>query len=311
MAQTVTDIKAVMTTKFMANEDIATKYGFVVGANFEQTFSKVSLESIIFYIVAYSVWLLQCLFDTHEANMNELILTKKPHNRRWYRDKTLAFRFGRALNPDTDEYNLAGIDEQTITGELVVKYASAFEYQGRVFIKVAGGSDTAKEKLTLDQETALNEYLSEIKDAGVFIGKDNTKKTKVINEDADHFALTIKIWYDPLVLDATGKSLSIGTYPVKNAITDFVQNRIPFNGEYKNMSLVDVLQKTEGVVIPELTLAQECSASDFDAAQTANETIPWQPITAKAIPESGYYKIYDETADLHIEYIPYQTIESV
>ena len=93
MAQTVSEIKAVMTAKFMADPNNASAYGFTVGDNFEQTFSKVSLESIIFFIVAFAHFILQSLFDTHKAEMTALLDTKKPHRLKWYRDKALQFRF--------------------------------------------------------------------------------------------------------------------------------------------------------------------------------------------------------------------------
>lgn len=307
MAQTVSEIKAVMTAKFMADPNNASAYGFTIGDNFEQTFSKVSLESILFYIVAFAHFILQSMFDTHKTEMTALLDAKKPHRLKWYRDKALQFRFGRELNEETGEYDLTGIDLQTIESELVVKYASCFEYQGKVFIKVAGGSDTAKEKLSPEIKLSLENYFSRIKDAGVVIGDDSTKKTSVINEDADYFATQFTIYYDPLILDGNGMHLTLGTYPVKEAIKDFIENRIPFNGEYRNSSLVDALQLVEGVVIPELTGAQGCSSIEYLAVGIS----ALKPITAKAIPYSGYYKIYDDDMFLTISYEAYQTIESV
>lgn len=299
MAQAIADIKAGMTIRFMANQVNADAYGFTVGDDFETTFSKVSFESIMFDNIAYSMWLVQKQSDTDQSDTAALIDTKKPHRLKWYRDQALAFRFGRALVVDTDVYDLSGIDDlSTIANELVVQYASAFEYQGKLFIKVSGGTSTAKTVLTTEQYTALVDYFEEIKDAGVRI--------VIVNEAADHFASQLIIYYDPLVLYGNGMHLNLGTYPVVDAINDFVQNKIPFNGEYRNMALLDMLVGVTGVVIPELTGVQGCSDADFQKSGADAFTA----ITSKAIPDSGYYKIYNPT-DLNIIYKAYQTIESV
>jgi len=288
MARSIAAIKAGMTADFMANETIATAYGFAAGASFEDTFSKVSIESILFFIVASAIWVLESLFDTHKQELSDLLSTKKPHRLKWYRDKALAFQFGRSLAEDEDVY------DTIVESERVVKYASAVEYQGKLYIKVAGGSDTDKQPISAAAETSLSAYLAEIKDAGV--------KIELVNQPADHIKLALDIYYDPMVFAATGLRNDNGADTIRDAIKAYLQN-LPFNGEYRNADLIDRLQALDGVVIPELKDAQTISHADYAAGS-------WTTIQAKSLPVSGYYKIYSD-ADLSLRFIAYQTIESV
>ncbi len=299
MARTVSEIKKEMTTAFMYDATVAAQYEFTLGADFDATFSKVSIENILFFIVACANWTLENLFDKHKEELTTLIDTKKPHRLKWYRDKTLAFQYGRSLDIDSDVY------AEVVESEKIVKYASVTEYQGRLYIKVAKG-ETTKEVLSNAEQTALENYLNEIRDAGVRIG-DVPNKVTVTNQPADHFNLTMDVYYDPLVFGADGLQLANGADKVRDTIKDFVENRIPFNGEYRNSLLVDTLQALNGVIIPELILAKTISHANFIAT---TGTVTWETIRAKHLPVSGYYKVYDE-ADLQLNFIAYQTITSV
>lgn len=293
MARTVATIKNEMTLNFMADEAIANAYNFTAGDSFDETFSRVSIESIIFSIVAIAIFIVETLFDTHSNEVTAEIDTRKPHGLKWYRDKTLAFQFGRSLLPESDTYNVI---DQT---ERVVKFAAVSEYQGRLFIKVAGGSDISKQRLTNEQQFALEFYLNEVRDAGVQIGAEQGQST-VTNLNADHFKAKVNIYYNPMVFDSSGVRLDSGENTVRNAITDYVQNRIPFNGEYRNDLLVDVLQKIDGVIIPQLVEAS--SMPDGGSNHLS--------IAVRVLPESGYFKVYNE-GDLILNFIAYQTVDTI
>ena len=291
MARTVDVIKKGMTDAFMSDTNLASAYGFTLNSDFYAFFSKFSIESIIFYIVAYALWLVESLFDIHKSEMTTLLDTDKPHRLKWYTDKVLAFQFGRSLAQDSDVY------DTIVDSEIVVQFASANEYQGRVYIKVKGANGT----LTSDQQTALQAYLADIKDAGVKIGDDPTNTT-VINEAADHFSAQLNIYYDPMVFNASGLNLSTGLNTVSDTIKDFVQNQMPFNGEYRNVSLIDALQLIDGVVIPDILLVKKITHADFLAGN-----VQWTNIAVKDLPDSGYYEIYNDS-DLVLNFIPYQSV---
>lgn len=285
MAKTIQEWKDIMTAEFISHETIKTMYRLSDGRTFDEQFSKVSLESILFYIVAFAAWTLDTLFDLHRADMEALLDTKKPHRLKWYRDKALAFQFGYALEEDSDVYDNTALTEEQITESMVVKYAAAVEDGSEVLIKVAGGDDTNRQQITAEQETALTAYFKEIRDAGV--------KLSVINRRADSFWAAITIYYDPMVLDGDGNSLNGGDEPVRIAVEKYI-GTLPFNGEYNNMALIDNMQVVPGVVIATL---QE--------SKYKYGLYEFIPIVDKVTPDSGYFKIYDP-ADLEIKYEPYE-----
>ena len=288
MARTIATIKADLASQFMSDSTLAEKYGFTVGNDFDSTFSKVSFESIWLYICAYCAYVIEVLFDTHKSEIDTLLDEQKPHRRNWYENKALAFMYGYSLVTDEDYYDTSRLTDSQITTAKVVQYAAAVEKSGVVYLKIAGGSSGSRAPITTAQQTAFEAYIKDIKDAGVVI--------EVVNTAPQYYRLTMTLWYDPMVLDDKGAKLSDGTYPVTAAVKSFIDN-LDFNGEYRNAALVDVLQNIDGVVIPELALAE-----------LSNDGITWTAVDAKATPDSGYCKIYNEATDLLITYKAYQSI---
>lgn len=281
MARTITEIKKEMTEVFMANDTIKTVYGIDPDRSFEDQFSKASLESVLFYVVAACMWTLEKLFDRHKQEVDELISELKPHSLRWYANKAKAFRYGKSLMADTDGYDNTGWSEEKIRAQQVVKYAAVMEKDAVVYVKVATGEEGRRKPLTLDEKLALTAYFQEVKDAGV--------KLKVVNEPADEFHLEIDVYYDPQVFDNRLQRLDGTGQAVHDRVASFVEN-LPFNGEYRNSALINALTALEGVVLVELKKA------------TANG----KPVDAKCVPEAGYFRV--DKKNLGIKAIAYETI---
>ena len=284
MARSITDIKTSITTEFMNSSIFATLYGFAVGDSFDATFSKVSFESQLFYIAAFIANAVEKLFDTHKQEVIELIAEDKSHTKNWYKNKALAYMSGYELGEDTDTYDVSELTTELIATAKVVKYAAVVEKANVVYIKVAGDG---LHPLTDDQEAGLIAYFKEVKDAGV--------KLQVINREADFFKATITVYYDPMVLNSAGINAVTGTETVRSAVTAFIGS-LPFNGEYRNTTLIDSLQLLDGVVMPELV-----------NSQTSTDGLTWNDVDAYVTPDSGYMKIY-EVADLTINYVAYETV---
>lgn len=284
MARTLQQIKQELAESFMADTTLAAKYGFTAGASFDTTFSKVSIENILIFIVAAAIWTHEKLFDTHKAEVEDIIARMKPHTLRWYVDKVKLYRHGQPLIEGTDQYDDTGLTDEDIAARQVVHFAAATEAAATVYIKVATSESNAKQPLSPDQLEGLKAYIHEVKDAGV--------RVQIINEAACRLRLDVIVYYDPMVLNGQGMD-SETHYPVNEAIKSYIEN-LPFNGEYSNMALTDTLQKVEGVVIPEIVSASE--SYDGEAFTLIN---------VKATPYSGYY-IFDED-DVNINYMPYES----
>ena len=283
MARSIEQIKSSMAEAFMQDTNLATKYGFEVGADFNNTFSKVSIESLILYIIAASIWTLEKLFDTHTAEVTDYIATMKPHSLRWYVEKAKAFMYGVPLINGTDQHNTEGMTDEQINQAKIVTFAACTEANATLYLKVAKAGPAP---LTTDEKAAFVAYLHEIKDAGVRID--------VISEHGDYLNLNMVIYYDPLLINANGENKATGNKVVEDAIKAYIEN-IPFNGEFRKNELEDAIQAVEGVVMLELGVVEH---SETGEDGTFEEVIPY------CKPTSGYFKF--DHADLSgVTYQPY------
>lgn len=263
--RTIDEIKSGIESDFMNNETAASAYGFAVGDSFSGHFSKVSVESVLFYIFAAAAWVLEKLFDSFRDEVEIRIENIKPHRPLWYRNKVLDFMKGLELIPDTDLYDTSGMTEGDIAAAHVVKHAVAAESEDEsvLTIKVAGESGGQRCKLDDATQTQLSAYLAEIKDAGVRIS--------LVNQNPDIFNCEVEVYYNPMLLPENVQTAC------EAAIKSYVEN-LPFNGEYTNMALVDALQAVEGVKIVEF---KEATTNAPDGAAV--------PINGCVIPVAGYF----------------------
>lgn len=243
--------------------------------------SKVAVWRLITYIISVAIYTLEILFDGHKAETDTKIASLKPHTARWYRQKALAFQHGFSLVNEADYYDNTGIDEQLLEQSKIVKYSAVTESEteSRVIIKIATELGSELSPIDGAQKQAFDAYMAEIKDAGVNI--------TVINFLPDKLFLSMRIFYDPLVLDANGNSIIDGGKPVETAIKQYLKE-LPFNGELVLAHLVDRLQKVNGVVIPQIDNAQ---SSWIDT--TIDDYGQPQQINVKTVPISGYFKVVD------------------
>ena len=290
--RTISDIKKELTDAFMANDQLQAAYGFAPGTAFDKQFSRISLESLLLYIVAFAQWTLEKLFDTHTQEVIDYIATMKPHTLRWYQEKAKAFLYGFKLIDGTDQFDTTGKSDDEIAQAQVVKFAAVTESGATLYLKIAGEESGRPKKLDASQKAAFEAYLHEYKDAGV--------RVDVTSEQGDYLRLSLDVYYNPLLLTATGQSKSDGTYPVEDAIKSYIE-QLPFNGEYRNNALVDAIQQTTGVVMVQL----------HSAAQSV-DNVTYNPVAAFCTPFAGYFE-YDRDGAKTIQtinYIPYGTDEN-
>lgn len=276
MARTIAEIKDGIAGDFMRNEDVARAYGFEAGDSFTAHFSKVSVESVLFYIFACAAWVVESLFDEHRREVSSCIEEILPHRPKWYRDKVLGFMKNKVLIADTDRYDTEGMSEDDIAAAKVVKHAVAVENNDAsiLTIKVAGENGGMRQRLDGETETQLAAYIAEFKDAGVRIN--------LVNIDADTFNCEVDIFYDPMLLPEEVESAC------RETVRAYIEN-LPFNGEYTNMALVNELQKVEGVKIVEFR----------GATTSASEETTVVPINARHVPVAGYFKAGTITINRH------------
>ena len=294
MARSINEIKAEICSAFLAQDVIRSAYGLDDNATFDKAFSPVSIESILFYVVASCIWVVESLFDRHKSEVEEKIEALRPHTLRWYVAKTLDYMHNcKLISSDgivvADHYDTAKMSESEIEKSKVVKYAVANEVDTLVYIKVAKNDINGRPSpLSHNELAGLQYYLSQIKDAGVSI--------RVLNEGADNMNVELLVLYNPSILNAEFCSIedenqeyrSLKLTPIDDPNTDVIKeavqgviSRLPFNGEYRNSDLMAAIQAIEGVEVADI-ISVEVSAGD-------NET--YQTVQGYRRPYSGYYAL--------------------
>ena len=241
MARTIAEIKKTMADAFMADATVREKYGLKEGDTFGGSFSVVSLESILFHIVAACCWALEVLVDGHKADVEEKISRAVVASVPWYHKMALAFQYGDALVFDeaTSQYKYSKADG----AKQVVKYAAVRDRGTSVQILVATDKDGSPAPLADGVLAAFKEYMERVKIAGVVLG--------ISSLAADSLMVKATVWVDPLVIRADGTRLSDGAKPVEEAIRAYLRG-IVYGGTFNKTRLVDAMQAVEGVADVEL-----------------------------------------------------------
>jgi hypothetical protein len=306
----IAEIKSEMTTAFVNDEAVQQLYSIPVDDNgkpqktFDALFSKVSVENLLFYVFALCAWAFQKKMEAHTADIEAMLAAQRAHTLLWYRTKALAFRYGQALQTDSDTYDDTDLDEDDIAEMQIITQASVLDTQTEsgVVIKVAttatandadGYAEGSLRPLDSNQLAAFESYISTIKDAGV--------RTTIVSARPDRITLALRVYVDPTVIDpSSGLNVQTGEASVENAIETYLQN-LPFDGELVLASLVDALQAVEGVSVPHVDVARSAA---FDISASGGYA-DFQDIDIRTTPQSGYFAISFDGADAWASSITY------
>lgn len=257
--RTIKEIKASMTADFLADATIREMYGLEVGDRFEDKFSTVSLENILFSIVAACVYVVESLFDRHAKEMDEVAEKSLVASVPWYYERVMAYQHGDALvlNPETMAYGYADIapDRQ------VVKYAAVRDMGTWLKVLASGEQDKRPAALDAEQLQGLTAYIERVKVAGVIVS--------VNSYDPDKIIVHARVSIDPLVLrQEDGSRITDDTYPVREAIEGYLSS-VVYGGALNKTKLVDAMQEAPGVV--DVTL--ESVQWSTDGGETYHEVV--------------------------------------
>lgn len=252
-----------MTDQFMNDPVLREKYGLAADATFDSAFSTVSLESIIFGIVAAAVHVLEVMFDIFRTEVDSKIATAVVASIPWYHKICLEYQHGDplVLNETTGEY---GYEQEDLT-KRKVKFASCRDRGGGVYILVAGeGDDGLPKALSDDILLAFREYIGRRKPVGIV--------ADIYSYDPDFISIGVKVQYDPLVLNADGSLISDpDRYPVEDAVNTYLAG-ILYGGTFNRTKLTDAIQAAEGVVDLILgdIMAKRASLQKFEKVEGNN-----------------------------------------
>lgn len=280
MAKTTAEIKKEITSLFISNDDIIAMYGLDVTKTFEEQFSLVSLENIIFSIVAF------CM-SIHEQIVSKNAENSRPQNQANFREAILDFHDGLDLTwlDGRFQYDLSNVQDAG-TRKIIKRCAVLESDDGELVVKIATENNGSLEPILPVLADRVLAYIKKIKVPGI--------KIRLINTDADLLKSVLTVYVNPLIIDLqTGKLLSVegDVYPVKEAIKSYLQN-LEFNGAF----VKDFYRRT-------ITDAVGIELVTIDVLQQKFGSLPFTDLGEFKVASSGYYKQND--ADLTITYLPY------
>lgn len=240
--------------------------------------SKTAVWRLWIYIMAFCIYTLERLFDTHSANVTTALAEQKAHTPAWYRMQAMAFQFGFSFDENTGLFVDDNATTEQIESSQIIKYCAVNESEDEsaLVVKIAGETNGVLNPISTEQITSFTAYMKRVRDVGV--------KINVINYPADILKLDLRIEYDPLVLTANGMNQRTGEFPVVAALNEFLKE-LPFNGELILAKLTDKLQLIEGVNIPTI----EAAYSKWIDKDQLDVYVDYSEIVIKRIPESGYF----------------------
>lgn len=242
--RTVNEIKLEMTSAFMADVAIRAKYdpanAWTNTTTFDDVFARVSIESILFYVVAVISYGLEFLLGKHVEEVAAMETRMRVGSKEWWRQLCYQWQYGDSLVFDatTNIFKYAAVDETA----KILKYVDVKENAMGLAILVAEADNNGDAVIMNDagKKAAFEVYIRKTKIAGVPITWDS------FNPDTVKIALTVI--YDPLVMNASGELIVGGTKPVDLAVGAYLKN-IPYgSGVMNKTQIIDAIQKAEGVV---------------------------------------------------------------
>lgn len=237
MARTIEEIKKTMTDRFLSDETLRQAYGIEGDATWESVFSKVSVENMLMYVVAFVAHTLEVMMDSFRKDVDTQIAQNVVPTVRWYHTQAVAFQYGDQLvyNEEYGHFEYPVVNED----KKLVKYCAVKDRGGSIQILVSGDSNGVPTVLSNNILSAFKNYMNQVKVAGVILD--------VKSLSADGIRISANVQIDPQIITTDGVRISDGTKAVEAAINEYLAN-IVYGGTFNQTKLVDAIQNVEGVV---------------------------------------------------------------
>lgn len=226
-----------MTDAFMAEPTVRDRYGLEETDTFDARFSTVSLESILFYVVAAAIYTLEVIFDTFGVEVEQKIRQGIVASVPWYYMIAKSFQYGDGLVYDdtTKSYGYPTVNPD----KQVVKYAAVRDEGNSISVMVAGDGGGHPVPLSNDVLMAFKSYMNKLKIVGVLLN--------VYTRQPDDIQISVTVQVDPALISTNGTKTGESGKPVEEAITAYLAG-IVYGGTFNKTKLVDAIQNVSGVV---------------------------------------------------------------
>jgi hypothetical protein len=240
MARSITEIKKQITDRWIAEPEVRNAYNLDNNKDFNEQFSPVSLESILFGAFATAAWILESLLDSHKKEVQDYITSSRLHTKQWYSNLAKSYLHGFAFNTESGEWETTGKSQEEIKTAQIVKFALCQNNgAGSLLIRVAKQQEDTYINLSPDEKNALLSYLNMVKDAGISLS--------INDADKESLTLKVRIYYNPTILNSKGERVDqTASTPVKDAINNYLSS-LDNGGNMILNDLLDAIRSVEGV----------------------------------------------------------------
>lgn len=253
MARTISEIKTALGNAYIQLPAVQAIYGISsaeVVNGFNSLFSKVSVESLLFYAIAFAINTLEKIQDTFRSEIEETVDAAFVANKAWWHAQALKFQKGDDLtmNPTTFKYGYETTHpDKQIIKRVAVRETVQEDGVCKVKIFLATEANGAIAPLSDQDKYLFENYARTISPAGVL--------REIISGDADTVEFAFVVYYNPLLLDSTGKLLGSNEKPVETTLKNFIAdlNNNNFGGRLILSKVTDAIQNTIGVVDVRMT----------------------------------------------------------
>jgi hypothetical protein len=248
--------------------------------------SATSVIRMIFATVAFFMFVMENLFDTHKEEVQQMIDEQRVPTLSWYKKMALNFQLGDTLVEGKDYYDNAGLTPEQIAAKRIIVNAAVTK-NGRVIqVKVVKQFNGDYATLDVNERAALADYMDEVGPAGDSI--------EVVSRDGDNIITTIEVYYNPQILTSDGRRQDrTNDTPVQEAAQSFLK-KLGFNGRYYISRHEEHIRNTDGVEVVKIISCMAKSAT----SPTYSLVQEWYPTL------SGYLR-YDDDSHLNITFIPF------
>lgn len=194
--------------------------------------SQVSIFNQIFHVTAVNIGVLEQLIDAYIAEIETIINAQAIGSTPWLRAKILEFQYGDYVELDTTTFEIAypEVDEA-----LKIITRCSVKETGNLIIQAKVAKSDPPVALSGGEQTALGDYISIIKPAGIQIN--------VVSLTSDKLYIVGTIYY-------SGQYSSVIQDNVEAALTSYLENLSSaenFNGVIRVAEINDAIQAVEGV----------------------------------------------------------------
>ena len=237
--RSIEEIKAEIGAEYIRHPKVIERYGLEAGKSFDEQFSKLSIENLLFYAVATVIYSIEWIRETFLADVETAKKESMCGNAMWYRQQCLQFEYAGedevSLVWDAEnaswKYNFA---EGSYPGKNRIVSECAVAYiNGWVQIKTSKTKDGKRCPLEKEELNALTTFIDKIKIVGTAV--------QISSKQPDKLHCEMTVYYNAFTHKFEDLSEKV------SAASNNYLEQLPFGGCYDVNKHIQAIMSVEGV----------------------------------------------------------------